>query len=110
MHDGRFATLEEVVSRSPSFLPAGQALGSVVVGQWSPEFLFDVENISGMVNGTFQLGGKHWKLWNESMRKALVRTQQRDGSWKGGVETTALHLMCLNVYYRYDRVFGAHQR
>ena len=26
--------------------PAGQALGSVVVGQWSPEFLFDVENIS----------------------------------------------------------------
>jgi hypothetical protein len=26
--------------------PAGQALGSVVVGQSSPEFLFDVENIS----------------------------------------------------------------
>ena len=26
--------------------PAGQALGSVVVGQWGPEFLFDVENIS----------------------------------------------------------------
>ena len=26
--------------------PAGQALGSVVVGQWGAEFLFDVENIS----------------------------------------------------------------
>ncbi|MBE7464085.1 MAG: hypothetical protein HS116_11445 [Planctomycetes bacterium] len=65
----------------------------------------------------FQKGGEHWKLWNESMKAALLPTQRKDGdfdgSWNplfsepqghiygGRVMSTALGALCLEVYYRY---------
>ncbi len=73
--------------------------------------------------GIHQVGGKHWKIWKEAMDKAIVETQRKDttycvykGSWDpigpwgpdgGRVYSTAVLAMCLEVYYRYDRVFGA---
>jgi hypothetical protein len=69
----------------------------------------------------FQCGGTHWRKWNEAMVDALVKHQHaksngaRGGSWDpldpwgdvgGRVYSTALLTMCLEVYYRYDRVFG----
>jgi len=69
----------------------------------------------------FQVGGAHWKKWNESMIPAIVKSQHpkgsgaRTGSWDpidpwghdgGRVYSTACLVMCLEVYYRYDRVFG----
>jgi hypothetical protein len=64
--------------------------------------------------GIFQVGGDHWKRWNEAMKGALLPHQRRggdeDGSWdpvgnwcpKGGrVYSTALGALCLEVYYRY---------
>jgi len=63
----------------------------------------------------FQAGGSHWKQWNKAMKDAIVKTQEQDGSWKplgkpdetyGRTGETALMTMCLEVYYRYDRVFG----
>ncbi len=69
----------------------------------------------------FQVGGDHWKRWNESMRKAVVDSQRQDkgddrwGSWDpcdpwaqdgGRIYGTALNVLNLEVYYRYARVFG----
>jgi hypothetical protein len=70
----------------------------------------------------FQVGGAHWREWNKAMKSAIVRHQHpkgsgpRAGSWDpigvwgddgGRVYSTATMVMCLEVYYRYDRVFGA---
>ncbi|MCX7806075.1 MAG: hypothetical protein N3A38_12915, partial [Planctomycetota bacterium] len=63
----------------------------------------------------FQVGGDHWRDWNEAMKQALIPNQRRggdeDGSWDpvggggiphgGRVMSTALGCLCLEVYYRY---------
>ena len=69
----------------------------------------------------FQVGGTPWKKWNLAMKDAIVKHQHpqgsgaRTGSWDpigpwgregGRVYSTATMVMCLEVYYRYDRVFG----
>jgi uncharacterized protein YegL len=69
----------------------------------------------------FQIGGDAWKRWNEAMTKAVADHQRleegRDerGSWDpagpwakqgGRVYATALNCLCMEVYYRYGRVFG----
>ena len=69
----------------------------------------------------FQVGGKPWKTWNAHLKTDVVDHQRQDttyclykGSWDpigpwgpdgGRVYSTALLAMCLEVYYRYDRVF-----
>ena len=67
----------------------------------------------------FQVGGREWTAWNNRMKPAIIDTQRGDGnfggSWDpvgpwgedgGRVYSTALMTMCLEVYYRYPRVFG----
>jgi len=70
----------------------------------------------------FQVGGKPWETWKKGMEKAMVGTQRKDtdfceykGSWDpigpwgldgGRVYSTAVLAMCLQVYYRYPKVFG----
>ncbi len=69
----------------------------------------------------FQIGGSTWKTWNKAMVNAVLKSQHRKGSgartgsWDpigawgadgGRVYSTATMVMCLEVYYRYDRVFG----
>jgi hypothetical protein len=70
----------------------------------------------------YQVGGDAWKSWNAALKSAVVDTQRTDtdycmfrGSWDpkgpwgsdgGRVYSTALLAMCLEVYYRYERVFG----
>ncbi|MCB9833022.1 MAG: terpene cyclase/mutase family protein [Planctomycetes bacterium] len=67
----------------------------------------------------FQVGGEHWRRWNAAMTSAVLETQRADGnfcgSWDpvgawgqvgGRVYSTALMTLCLEVYYRYGRVFG----
>ncbi|MHC4224145.1 MAG: hypothetical protein ACYSUN_09175, partial [Planctomycetota bacterium] len=62
----------------------------------------------------FQVGGTHWRRWNSVMKKAIAAHQTPRG-WDpgpiaeevyGNVGATSLLTMCLEVYYRYDRVFG----
>ncbi|MEW6072128.1 MAG: hypothetical protein AB1726_05955 [Planctomycetota bacterium] len=68
----------------------------------------------------FQMGGKYWSGWNESMKQAVVDSQRHDGasqgSWNpagpwgyagGRVYSTALMVLCLEVYFRYSQVLGA---
>jgi hypothetical protein len=72
----------------------------------------------------YQVGGPSWKAWRRAMDAAIVQTQRKDtefclvkGSWDpigpwglegGRVYSTALMAMCLEIYYRYPRVFGTH--
>jgi len=67
----------------------------------------------------FQLGGPSWKTWNEHLIAALLSSQDTDarsplhGSWPprgewsnvgGRIYQTALGVLMLTTYYRYDRV------
>ncbi|MHC4473419.1 MAG: prenyltransferase/squalene oxidase repeat-containing protein, partial [Planctomycetota bacterium] len=67
----------------------------------------------------FQVGGDPWRQWNDAIKDAIVDTQRKDGDEKGSwdpvgvwgreggrVYSTALNTMCMEVYYRYGRVFG----
>jgi len=69
----------------------------------------------------FQVGGTPWRKWNEAMVSAIVGHQHgkgtgaHQGSWDpigcwgddgGRVYSTAMLAMCLEVYYRYPKVFG----
>ena len=67
----------------------------------------------------FQMGGSDWTAWNNKMKSAVVESQRKDGNFRGSwdtvgpwgedggrVYTTAVMTMCLEVYYRYGRVFG----
>jgi len=70
--------------------------------------------------------GKYWKQWNEAMKTALVPHQKirkdgcEDGSWDptmdrwgfagGRVYATAINVLTLEVYYRYENVFGSGKR
>jgi hypothetical protein len=73
----------------------------------------------------FQVGGAGWNNWNRAMQEAVIETQRGikeggkadnfTGSWDpkgawgengGRVYSTAIMTLCLEVYYRYGRVFG----
>lgn len=62
----------------------------------------------------YQLGGKYWKAWNEALRDTLIQHQRKgghlEGSWDplrpwgghgGRVYSTALSVLCLEIYYRF---------
>jgi len=68
----------------------------------------------------YQMGGRHWSAWKSAMEKAVLGSQRRDGdlrgSWDplgpwgysgGRVYSTALMVLCLEVYFRYAQVLGA---
>jgi hypothetical protein len=67
----------------------------------------------------FQMGGERWARWNEKLKLALLRSQRRDahaaGSWDpldpwgadgGRIYSTAMAVLCLEVYYRYAPVLA----
>ena len=66
----------------------------------------------------YQMGGRHWKEWSKKLTKAVVKTQRKDGNFKGSwdpagawgedggrVYSTAILVLTLEAYYRYTRVF-----
>jgi len=69
----------------------------------------------------FQMGGsKYWKPWNEAMKDAVLKSQRKDGSYRGSwdpigpwgyaggrVYSTACMVLCIEVYFRYAKVLGA---
>jgi hypothetical protein len=69
----------------------------------------------------WQMSGRYWNNWQKKMLDAVVQTQRQDGDEKGSwdpqvdpwgdtggrVYATAINTLCLEVYYRYDKLFGA---
>jgi len=71
----------------------------------------------------FQVGGEAWSKWEGALKSQVVDKQRHDtdfcmykGSWDnidpwgpdgGRVYSTAACALCLEVWYRYDKVFGA---
>lgn len=63
-----------------------------------------------------RLGGPEWNIWNERVKPILLTLQDKQGEWKGSwkpagtahadrcgrIYVTALAIMALEVYYRYD--------
>jgi hypothetical protein len=73
----------------------------------------------------FQVGESYWDKWNEAIKTAIIDHQNTDanadeyGSWDpvdpwskagGRIYSTALNCLCMEVYYRYPRVFGADKK
>jgi hypothetical protein len=69
----------------------------------------------------FQVSGEPWKTWNTAMKGEIIDHQHKEndekGSWDpvgpwgregGRVYSTAVCVMCMEVYYRYAKVFGTH--
>lgn len=67
----------------------------------------------------FQIGGTQWEAWNKALKNVVIDQQVKDGcqrgSWEpkdpwcedgGRIYATCLMTLCLEVYYRYPRVFG----
>ena len=67
--------------------------------------------------GMFQMGGTGWGKWNKALKEALLPAQRKEvevaGSWDpvgewgiagGRVYSTAISVLTLEVYYRYDRI------
>jgi hypothetical protein len=66
----------------------------------------------------FQVGGKRWDEWSRAREAAVVARQRaagdETGSWDpppdgagsqgGRIDATALNALCLEVYYRYDKL------
>jgi len=87
--DTLFALLEDPDFREPSFL---FFIGTALCGD----------------------GGKLWQDWNGQVKEILIEEQKQDGSWLAGGDwpwidggdlyTTALHLLTLQVYYRYIKL------
>jgi hypothetical protein len=65
----------------------------------------------------FQVGGPRWKEWSAAMQATLPPRQLKKdsgalaGTWPVTADASPIGCqaklaMCLEVYYRYDRVFG----
>jgi hypothetical protein len=66
-----------------------------------------------------RVGGDAWRRWNVALQETLLPAQEKDGSWRSidpyakyardserdRGYTTALCVLCLEVYYRYDLPF-----
>ena len=68
----------------------------------------------------YQMGGRHWRVWRKSMEDAVLASQRKDGhargSWDpigpwgfagGRVYSTAMLVLCIEVYFRYPKIIGA---
>ena len=67
----------------------------------------------------FQVGGSQWDAWNKALKGVVIDQQVKEGctrgSWEpkdpwcedgGRIYATSLMTLCLEVYYRYPKVFG----
>ncbi len=109
--------------RKSPLIKKGAALCSKLPPTWNPtDGSIDMYYWYYGTLAMFQVGGKPWTAWRGAMDKAIVQSQRQDtsaclykGSWDpigpwgldgGRVYSTALMAMCLEVFYRYPKVFG----
>ncbi len=108
--------------RKSSIIKKGAALCSKLPPTWNPtDGSVDMYYWYYATLAMFQVGGRSWDAWKKAMDKSMVETQRTDtdycqykGSWDpigpwgadgGRVYSTAIMALCLEVFYRYERVF-----
>ena len=100
----------ELADFLPAQLPAADAPSPVL----DPDFLHFA------TYALYQTGGPRWQQWNTALKNLVLSTARTEGSalgsWDpvgpgaeegGRVYTTAVHVLCLEVYFRYASVLGA---
>jgi uncharacterized membrane protein YgcG len=112
--DGHTAGSDDKIMKGADLLAAQ-------LPKWDPPFIDFYYWYYGTL-AMYQVGGSHFDKWNEAMKTAIIAHQNTDntkdeyGSWDpvdpwstegGRVYSTALNCLCMEVYYRYPRVFGA---
>jgi hypothetical protein len=109
------------LGQSPQSNPLLSAHADLMLGRlpaWKGDDTSTVD-LTYWVHGAFAMflmGGKYWEQWNAAMKPALLAAQRRDGhlagSWDpvdpwgeegGRIYSTAMCVLCLQVYYFYQR-------
>lgn len=116
---GRTAAEDKLIS-------AGAALMADKLPKWDPDS--GASDFYYWYYGTlamFQVGGASWDKWNVAIQREIIGHQRTDkdedeyGSWDpidawsdtgGRIYSTSLNCLCMEVYYRYPRVFGQSKR
>ena len=110
-----------MLERLPEWDPAGGGGGDSGWQEGDPGSTNDMYYWYYGSYAMYQLGGKYWEKWRKNMEEAIIKNQRTsppcyDGSWDPGgpwgysggrVYSTALMVLCLEVYFRYGRVMGA---
>lgn len=94
--------------------PACNEAGDYILEQTPGEGEFNLYYWYYATLGMYQIGGDHWRRWNDAMREDVVRRQVKEGrhagSWNtdslwggygGRVYTTSLATLTIEVYYRF---------
>jgi hypothetical protein len=89
-------------------------------GNWRPKAnnnddatrsLYDPYRMYFASYGIYFLGGRDWETWNDIMKRSVITMQSSDGAWRtndpwslsGGTHySTAISILTLQVYYRYQ--------
>ena len=107
----------------PMILKGAELLGRLLP-RWEPASLdFDYWHFGSLA--MYQVGGDPFDKWNEAMKATIIPHQHRDptrhdcGSWDpvdawsaagGRVYSTAMLCLCMEIYYRYPRIFGVNKK
>lgn len=104
------AAREYVLERAPRGFRFTNERDFVERAQGNPYFWYQA------TLAMFRVGGNVWRRWNAALQETLLPAQDDDGSWRpidvyaryarddesDRAYTTALCVLCLEVYYRYD--------
>lgn len=111
------------LGQDPATKPIMSQHADLILGalpRWDPQgFGCDMYHWYYGSYALFQMGGEHWRRWRKAMEPAVIKSQRKDGaargSWDpvgpwgepgGRVYSTATMTLCLEAYYRYDRILG----
>ena len=104
------AEVRYVLERAPRGFRFTSEREFVERGQGNPYFWYQGTLLC------FRIGGDAWRRWNAALQATLLPAQEADGSWQpidvyaryarddddDRAYTTALCVLSLEVYYRYD--------
>ena len=108
--------------RKSEVVKKGAALCAKLPPTWNPaDGSIDMYYWYYATLAMFQVGGRSWGGWKKAMEPSMIETQRKDtdycafkGSWDpvgpwgldgGRVYSTAIMALCLEVFFRYERVF-----
>jgi hypothetical protein len=121
---GMLVRIDAGHGRDDPMVMKGAEILSKALPIWKPDHLdFCYWQLGSLA--MYQVAGAPWEMWNEAMKTSVIPHQNRDpkrhdcGSWDpvdawsaagGRVYSTAMLCLCLEVYYRYPRIYGVEKK